>query len=311
MTRPRLPTDQENIRVKLGRRTVSLTNLHKPFWEKLGLTKGDLLQYYLDIAPALLPHIEDRPMVMKRYPDGIEGDFFFMKRAPDHRPDWIETCPIEHTNAGVVDYPVIQDLASLMWLINLGCIDLNPWYGRCDDPDRPDYLHFDLDPVPGAGFGKVCEAALAVREALDTLGMSPFAKTTGSRGIHVYVAIDRGPTQKQVWVVAKAIAFELESRHPMLVTAQYAKSKRPRGRVLVDYNQNAWGRTLASIYSVRPKPEATVSAPVTWEEIESGINIEDFTIENVPDRVDEIGDLWAPLLGSERFDLERFLEELR
>lgn len=310
MKRPELPTDQDNVRVRLGRRTVALTNLRKPFWEELGLTKRDLLQYYLDVAPAVLPHIKGRPMVMKRYPNGASGDHFFMKRAPDPRPEWIQTCPIRHRRAGVVDYPVINDLPGLMWLINLGCIDLNPWYGRCDDFDRPDFLHFDLDPVPGADFGKVREVALLLRETLESLEMIPYAKTTGSSGIHVYVAIRRGPMQKEVWTVAKAIAVELETRHPKLVTAQYLKAKRPRGRVLVDYNQNAWGKTLASVYSVRPKPKATVSTPVTWEEVEEGVEIDDFDISNVPDRIEERGDMWKPLLGRKRFNLAKFITEL-
>ncbi|MDX1583537.1 MAG: non-homologous end-joining DNA ligase [Thermoanaerobaculia bacterium] len=310
MSRSELPRDQDNVRARLGRRTVSLTNLRKPFWKKLSLTKRDLLQYYLDIAPAVLPHVKDRPMVMKRYPDGAEGEYFFMKRAPEPRPEWIQTCPIRHRNAGVVDYPVVKGLSSLMWLINLGCIDLNPWYGRCDDFDRPDFLHFDLDPVPGADFDRVREVALILRGALESIGMDPYVKTTGSSGMHVYVAIRRGPEQKEVWTVAKAIAVELESRHPKLITAQYRKAKRPRGRILVDYNQNAWGKTLASVYSVRPKPKATVSAPVTWDEVEKGVEIDDFTIGNVPDRVEKIGDLWKPLLGRKRFNLAKFLEEL-
>jgi bifunctional non-homologous end joining protein LigD len=310
MPRQGLPTDQDNIRVRLGRRTVALTNLRKPFWKKLGLTKRDLLQYYLDVSSALLPHITDRPMVMKRYPNGADGDYFFMKRAPDPRPEWIETCPIRHSRAGIVDYPLVQDLPTLMWLVNLGCIDLNQWYGRCDDVDRPDYLHFDLDPVPGASFGKVREVALLLREVLESIGMTPLAKTTGSSGIHVYVAIRRGPMQKEVWIVARAIAVELEARHPRLVTAQYLKSKRPRGRVLVDYNQNAWGKTLASVYSVRPTPEATVSAPVRWEEVENEVEIADFTIRNVPERIEQAGDLWKPLLGRKRFHLEKFIAEL-
>ncbi|MBW3563204.1 MAG: non-homologous end-joining DNA ligase [Acidobacteria bacterium] len=290
--------------LSVGSRSVRLTNLQKPFWKKPKITKGDLIQYYADVADVLLPHIKDRPMVMKRYPNGWDEDYFFMKRAPEPRPDWILTCPIRHSRAGIVDYPLINNLSSLLWVINLGCIDLNPWYGRCPDTDQPDYLHFDLDPVPGATFENVRETALVVRDTLVALGMKPFAKTTGSRGIHVYVAIRKGPMQKEVWTVAKAIAFELQHRHPDLVTAQYMKAKRPRGRVLVDYNQNAWGRTLASIYSVRPTADATVSMPVTWKEIENGIRIEDFTIFNARERIGKTGDLWKPLLGRSRFNLD-------
>jgi bifunctional non-homologous end joining protein LigD len=193
-------------------------------------------------------------------------------------------------------------------VVNLGCIDLNPWYARCDDTDRPDYLHFDLDPVPGATIGKVIAAALVVRDALQTLGMTPLVKTTGSRGLHLYVGIERGPTQKEVWTFAKALANALAERHPKLLTAEYIVAKRPRGRVLVDYNQNAWGRTLASIYSPRPKPHAPVSTPLTWPEVERGFKIEDFRIDNVPARVRKLGDLWKPLLAkSGRFRLEKLL----
>jgi bifunctional non-homologous end joining protein LigD len=247
-------------------------------------------------------------MVMKRYPNGASGKFFFQKRAPAPRPEWIETCSIPHASDRVIDFPIVRDLASLLWVVNLGCIDLNPWYARCDDVYRPDFLHFDLDPVPEAGFEQVRETALLVRTGLEALGMKPLAKTTGSRGIHVYVAIVRGPEQKEVWTFAKRFAVELAKLRPNLVTAEYRIAKRPAGRVLVDYNQNAWGRTLASVYSVRPKPLATVSAPVTWEEIESGVEIEDFRIDNLPERVRELGDLWHPLLETEgRFDLREVL----
>jgi bifunctional non-homologous end joining protein LigD len=193
---PSIPRDRDTAELEIGDRVVRLTNLRKPFWPELGLTKGDLLRYYLEISPALLPHLAGRAMVMKRYPNGAASPFFFMKRAPTPRPSWVETCSIEHASGNVIDFPIVGDLASLLWVVNLGCIDLNQWYARCDDVDRPDYLHFDLDPVKGASFEQVCEAALLVRQGLDGLGMPSLAKTTGSRGIHVYVPIVRGPTQK-------------------------------------------------------------------------------------------------------------------
>jgi bifunctional non-homologous end joining protein LigD len=303
-----IPGDQDSVVLSVDRKEVRLTNLRKLFWPKLGLTKGHLLQYYADVAGALLPHLRDRAMVMKRYPHGAAGEFFFMKRAPSPRPDWIEICSIEHGSGSVIDFPMIQDRASLLWVVNLGCIDLNQWYARCDDVDRPDYVHFDLDPGEGADFDLVRETTLIIREALDTLKMASLAKTTGSKGMHVYVPIVRGPAQKQVWTFAKALAQELAGRHPALMTAEYRVAKRPPGRVLVDYNQNAWGRTLASIYSVRPRPEATVSTPVTWEEIGRGVRIEDFTMKSVPARVAALGDLWKPLLASRRrFDLSQYI----
>lgn len=303
-----LPTDADNVSVSISGREVRLTNLRKPFWPALGITKGALIQYYVDIAPVVLPHIADRAMVMKRYPHGADGPFFFMKRAPVPRPSWIRTCAIEHDSGNTIDFPVIDDVPSLMWVINLGCIDLNQWYARCDDVDRPDYVHFDLDPGDGATFGQVLECAVIVRDALDTLRMKPLVKTSGSKGLHVYVPIRRGPTQKAVWTFAKALSVELAARNPKLMTSEYRVARRPRGRVLVDYNQNAWGRTLASIYSVRPRPRATVSTPLTWDEVGAGVRIEDFRVDNVRQRVARVGDLWKPLLAVKgRTDLETFM----
>jgi bifunctional non-homologous end joining protein LigD len=308
VAKPEIPRGQELAVIEVDGRVVRLTNLQKPFWPELGLTKGDLLRYYLEISPVLLPHLAGRAMVMKRYPHGAAGPFFFMKRAPTPRPDWIETCSIEHASGNVIDFPIVNDLASLLWVVNLGCIDLNQWYARCDDVDRPDYLHFDLDPVKGASFEQVCETALLVRQGLDGLGMPSLVKTTGSRGLHVYVPIERGPTQKEVWGFTKAFAQGMAAARPALVTAEYRIARRPARHVLVDYNQNAWGRTLASVYSVRPQPRATVSTPVTWKEVERGIGLDDFRIDTVPQRVRRRGDLWAPLLAPRgRFHLERLL----
>jgi bifunctional non-homologous end joining protein LigD len=255
-----------------------------------------------------MPHVQNRAMVMKRYPNGAAGEFFFQKRAPEPHPDWLAVCEILHPSANVVNFPVINDVADLLWVVNLGCIDLNPWYATCDDVDRPDYLHFDLDPTPGASFDQVLEAALAVREALSELGIICFPKTTGSRGVHIYIPIERGPVQKQVWTFAKQLAQTLASKRPKLITSEYRIAKRPEKHVLVDYNQNAWGRTLAGVYSVRPKPRAPVSAPVSWEEIERGIAIQDFRLDNMTEHVAKVGDLYKPLLQKKgRVKLERFL----
>jgi bifunctional non-homologous end joining protein LigD len=235
-------------------RELNLTNLNKPFWPRRGISKRDLLQYYSDISAVLLPHLKNRALVMKRYPNGAEGDFFFQKRIPEPHPEWVETCEILHASGNIIHFPMIQDLPSLLWVVNLGCIDLNQWYATCDDVDRPDYLHFDLDPGTGASFGQVLETALAVRSRLSELKIPSFPKTSGARGIHIYVPIRRGPTQKQVWGFAKELARDLAARFPELITAEYRVAKRPEKHVLVDYNQNAWGRALASVYSARPKP---------------------------------------------------------
>jgi bifunctional non-homologous end joining protein LigD len=305
---PRLvPADGAELTLDFDGRAVKLTNLGKPFWPSI--SKGDLLQYYAEVAPYLLPHLRDRAMVMKRYPHGAAGEFFFMKRAPTPRPDWIETVAIEHDADKVIDFPMIQDLPSLLWCVNLGCIDLNQWYARADDVDRPDYVHFDLDPGT-APFAGVKETAQLLAATLRGIGMTPFVKTSGSKGLHVYVPIVRGPLQKDVWTFAKTVAVELCKRYPALMTAVYARARRPEGRVLVDYNQNRWGSTLASIYSVRPTPDATVSTPVDWDELPQ-VETADFTLRNVPARLHKRGDLWAPVAsppGSPaRFDIGRFL----
>jgi bifunctional non-homologous end joining protein LigD len=303
-----IPAHLNDVELDVPGGRVHLTNLRQLFWPQLGFTKRDLLQYYLDVSPWLLPHLQNRAMVMKRYPNGISGNFFFMKRAPTPRPKTIPICSIEHHSGNIIDFPVVQNVASLLWLVNLGCIDLNPWYARCDDVDRPDYLHFDLDPVDGTPFARVRETALAVEEALMQINIASYAKTTGSRGIHVYIPIVRGPRQKQVWSFAKAFSLELARWYPRLITAEYRVAKRPAGRVLVDYNQNAWNRTLASVYSVRPQPAATVSTPVTWEEVKRGIEVDDFTMRTLPARLHKIGDLWKPLLARRgRTALTKFL----
>jgi bifunctional non-homologous end joining protein LigD len=304
-----IPRDRSEVTLApLPGRSVRLTNLDKVFFPEPGFTKGDLLQYYADVAPLLVPYLTGRAMVLKRYPNGVAGDFFYMKRTPPGRPGWLRTCPIEHGSGSVIDFPIVDDVAGLLWTVNLGCIDLNEWYSRCDDTDRPDYLHFDLDPVEGTPFATVREVALRVRDALAALGMQPVAKTSGSSGIHVYVAIVRGPRQKEVWTFAKAFAQTLERLHPAIVTAEYRIAKRPAGRVLVDYNQNAWGKTLASVYSVRARPNATVSTPVTWAEVEAGCEIDDFRLDNVRERFAAVGDLWAPIGATHgRFDLRPLL----
>jgi bifunctional non-homologous end joining protein LigD len=231
-------------------------------------------------------------MVMKRYPHGAGGEFFFMKRAPQPRPDWIETCAIEHGSGNVIDFPVVQDLPSLLWLVNLGCIDLNQWYARCDDVDRPDYLHFDLDPVPDARSRRCARRRWSCARR-STRSACRASSRPGSKGCTSTCRSSGARLQKQVWTFAKALALTLAGA-PGLVTAEYRVAKRPAGHVLVDYNQNAWGRTLASVYSVRPRPLATVSTPVTWDEVERGVTIEDLRVDNVPGRLWEQGDLWAP-----------------
>jgi bifunctional non-homologous end joining protein LigD len=296
------------MEVSIHGRTVRLTNLDKIFWPARRFTKGDLLRYYTDIASVLVPYLQGRAMVMKRYPNGITGKMFFMKRTPSPHPEWLVRCCIRHGSGNEIDFPVIDDEAALLWVINLGCIDLNPWYSCCDDVHKPDVLHFDLDPTPQATFADVRAAALLVRDGLLGLGLPSVAKTSGGRGIHVYVPIVRGPDQKEVWTFAKRFAISMAKLEPGLLTSEYRVAHRPTKHVLVDYNQNAWGRTLASVYSVRPTEGATVSTPVTWDELAAGASPGDFDMTNVPARVKAVGDLWEPVRSSrERFDLRRVL----
>ena len=305
-----IPAGQKQAEIRAGNHTVRLTNLDKVFWPELGLTKRDLLQYYADVSPVLLPHVANRAMVMKRYPHGAAGPFFFMKRAPEHRPG-LAPGLLHRARLGQ------RDRFRHRRRRGLAAVGGQPRLHRpqpvvrapATTSNRPDYLHFDLDPVPEAGFERVLETALRVREVLDGLGAKSYPKTSGSKGIHVYVPIVRGPVQKQVWTFAKEISKALEAQYPRLITAEYRVARRPANHVLVDYNQNAWGRTLASVYSVRPRPRATVSTPVTWEEVERGFSMEDFRMDNVPERVARVGDLFKPLLKKTgRMRLERFLK---
>ena len=261
-------------KVTVKDRTVQLTNLDKPFWPELGITKGDLIQYYADVAPVLLPHIRDRAMVMKRYPHGAAWRVLLHEAAPSPRPRLDSDLPRSSTSPGnVIDFPVIDDLPSLLWVINLGCIDLNQWYAtlrRRRSAGLP-ALRSRSGRRRGVGAG-AARAAASSDDALESLEMPPLVKTTRlDRASTSTCRSCAGPMQKDVWTFAKALAVELASRHPKLMTAEYKVANRPQGRVLVDYNQNAWGRTLASVYSVRPRPRAGVSTPVTWKEIDRGV----------------------------------------
>jgi bifunctional non-homologous end joining protein LigD len=277
---------------------LKLSNLDKPFWPEEGILKGDLLAFYRDVAPVLVPHLRNRPFTMKRYPDGWQGKHFFQKDAPAHMPDWIRTAPFPaSTRTGekrTIDYALVDDALALLWMVNMGCIDMNAWTSRADRPGRPDWVIFDLDPSEGAGFAEVVETALLVREALDLLALQSFPKTSGSRGIHVLVPIARRHTYEDTRSFASIVAAALARAHPGLVTTEWAKSKR-RG-VLVDANQNGQGRTTASVYSVRPRAGAPVSTPLRWEEVRADLDPAAFTMAEVLDRVARDGDLFAPVL---------------
>jgi bifunctional non-homologous end joining protein LigD len=285
-------------KIERGRRTLGLTNLDKPFWPEEGITKGELLAYYRDVAEVLVPHLRRRPFTMKRYPDGWQGKSFFQKQAPSHMPDWIETAPFPaSTREGdqrVIDYALVDDDLALLWMVNMGCIDMHAWASRVDKPNRPDWVMFDLDPSEGATFEDVIEVALLVRDTLDVLDLESVPKTSGSRGIHVLVPITRRHGFDAVREFAGVVAGALARAHPGLVTTEWTKAKR-KG-VLVDANQNGPGKTTASVYSVRPRAGAPVSTPLRWEEVRSGLDPAALTMDVVLERVAREGDLFARVL---------------
>jgi len=282
-----MPSKKEMLDV--AGREVGVSNPDKVFFPTLGITKLDLVRYYLAVADGALRGIHDRPMALKRYVNGAEGEFFFQKRAPSSRPEWIETVRLAFPSGRTADEIVVSDAAQLAWIVNLGCIDLNPHPVRADDLNHPDELRVDLDPVPGVPWEQILEVALVTKEVLEDFGLVGWPKTSGSRGFHVYARIERRWTFPQVRRAAVALAREVERREPHLATTKWWKEE--RHGVFLDYNQNAKDRTVASAYSVRPTTDARVSTPVTWDEV-PGLDPSRFTIRSVPGRVAEIGDPW-------------------
>jgi bifunctional non-homologous end joining protein LigD len=282
-----------------GRRTLRLSNLDKPFWPEEGITKGDLLAYYRDVAPVLVPHLRGRPFTMKRYPDGWQGKHFFQKQAPSHMPDWIRRAPLPaSTRSGerrVISYAVLDDDLALLWAVSMGCIDLHAGAARVDKIGRPDWVVFDLDPAEGTGFADVVAVALLVRDALTALGLESVPKTSGSRGLHVLVPIARRHTHEQAREFAEIVAGALQRSHPELVTGEWSRAK--RHGVLIDVNQNGAGRTTAMVYSVRPRPGAPVSTPLRWTEVQAELDPAAFTMDAVLERVAREGDLAAAALA--------------
>ena len=296
------PTSMEPIpsEIRKGKRVLKLSNLDKPFWPDEGITKGNLLAYYRDVAGALVPHLKDRPFTMKRYPDGAYGKFFFQKDAPKHMPDWIPRREFTVTTRDSprqrrkIQAPLVNDELALLWMVNMGCIDMNMWYSRVDKPSRPDWVLFDLDPSDDVGFAETIEVALLVKEALDTLELESCVKTSGSDGIHVLVPIARRHTFDQTREFSEIIASALARTHRGLVTTEWTRAKR-RG-VLIDSNQNGEGKTIASVYSARPREGAPVSTPLRWDEVKKGLEPREFTMDVVRERLEQHGDLFEPML---------------
>ncbi|MFN2627396.1 MAG: DNA ligase D [Gaiellaceae bacterium] len=299
--------------VKRGAKELRLSNLDKLFWPEEGITKGDLIEFYRAVAPVLVPHLRDRPFTMRRYPDGWQGKHFFQKDAPSHMPEWIPKVPVlvstrDRSRAKKwVSFPLVNEEVALLWMVNMGCIDMNPWYSRVDKPDRPDFVLFDLDPSPDVGFAETVAVALLVKDALDALGLESFAKTSGSEGIHVLVPLERRHTYEQSREFSEIIAGAIARTNRGLATTEWTKAKR-RG-VLIDSNQNGEGKTIASVYSVRPNPGAPVSTPLRWEEVNERLDPAAFTMDAVLERVRTHGDLFAGVLKT-RQRLDRALRAL-
>ncbi len=276
-------------------RELRLSNLDKVFWPEEGYTKGDLVAYYFNVAELILPHLRERPLTMKRMPDGVAGDFFYEKTAPSHTPGWIPRCrvPSEDSKDGVIGYLMVNDLSSLLYVANLGCIEMHPLHSRCGSVASPDYLFFDLDPMD-ATFEQVLRVALHVKAALDALGLESHPKTSGATGVQIFVPIEPGYSYEQTRGFVGAVGHMIEAADPEHVTMAW-KVERRTGKVFVDHNMNRSGANISAVYSMRPERSATLSTPLTWEEVEEGVTPQDFRIDSVWKRFARVGDLFEPV----------------
>jgi bifunctional non-homologous end joining protein LigD len=287
--------------LRVGRRSLRLTSPDKVLFPGEKVTKADLAEYYAAVGPAIVPHLKDRPFTLKRYPDGIKGQAYFHKQAPKGKPDWLptrqfRTWPRESKGESrLVDFTLVNETAAVVWMVQMNCIDMNAWYSRVDKPERPDYVVFDLDPPESrSGFSQAIRVAHLVHEALDELELRSYVKTSGADGIHVLVPIARRYWYPETYEFAELVSRRLEAENPGLVTTEWLKKKR-RG-VLVDHRQNGHGKTIASAYSVRPKPGAPVSTPLNWEELGEKVRPRDFGRKEALARIEKHGDLFEPVL---------------
>ena len=288
-----------DLELEVGRRQVRLTSPDKLLFPGDGVTKRDLADYYAAIGDTMVPHLRNRPFTLKRYPYGIRGQPYFAKQAPKGKPPWVPTRQFRtwprEGGSRLVDFALVNEPAAAVWMVQMNCIDMNAWYSRVDKPERPDYVVFDLDPPESRnGFAQAIEVAHLVHEALEQLELRSYVKTSGADGIHVLVPITRRSTYKDTYELAELVSRGLEAEHPGLVTTEWLKKKR-RG-VLVDHRQNGHGKTIASAYSVRPKPGAPVSTPLRWEELGPKVRPRDFGMREALERVEKHGDLFEPVL---------------
>ncbi len=280
---------------------VTPTSRDRVLFPDDGITKGDLFDYYAAVAPAILPHLKDRPFTMKRWREGLPGGSFFQKQAPKGIPSWIPTREFRTWPRGgkgesrLVDFPLVNSPDALLWMVQMHCIDMNAWYSRIDKPERPDFVLFDLDPPEEAdGFVLAVRVAHLIREALAALDLRSYVKTSGADGIHVLVPITRRSSYSETYEFAELLARQLEAEHPGLLTTEWLKKKRTG--VLVDHRQNGWGKTIASVYSVRPRPGAPVSMPLAWDELSESVRPPDYSMSVALDRLGRLGDLFEPVL---------------
>jgi bifunctional non-homologous end joining protein LigD len=277
--------------LEVAGREVTITNPDKLVFPQPGHTKLDLVRYYLAVADGALRGVAGRPMVLKRFVKGLDEEAIFQKRVPANRPEWIDTATLHYASGTSAEETVVRDAAALAWVVNLGCIDLNPHPVLAEDLDRPDELRIDLDPMPGVEWAQILDVAQVAREVLTEHGLTAWPKTSGSRGFHIYARITPGHLYKGVRLAAESVAREVENRVPELATAKWWKEERG-ATVFVDFNQNAKDRTVASAYSVRAKPDARVSTPLTWDEV-PGCRPETFTLTTVLERYAQLGDPWS------------------
>jgi bifunctional non-homologous end joining protein LigD len=291
-------------------RELRLSNLDKVFWPQEGYTKGDLLNYYFNVADLILPHLRDRPLTMKRMPDGAEGPFFYEKNAPPTTPDWMPRCPVpsEDAKGGLIDYLMVDSVAGMLFVVNLGAIEFHPLHSRCGTVEQPDYLFFDLDPFPPITFDDVLAVTAHVKVALDALGLVGYPKTSGATGVQIYVPIEPGYGYEQIRELVGRIGRMINNADPERTTMLWEVRKRS-GKVFIDHNMNRLGANIAAVYSMRPEPMATVSTPITWDEVDAGVTPQDFTIETVWGRFAEVGDLFEPVRTQPQ-DLTAALEAL-
>jgi bifunctional non-homologous end joining protein LigD len=300
-----VPPTRTTVDVDVEGRRLSLSNLDKVLYPKAGFTKGQVIDYYTRIAPAVLPHLRGRPLTMKRYPNGVDGHFFYEKNCPSHRPDWVRTKPIySRRNKADVNFCICDDLPTLVWAANLADLELHPSLSLAEEIERPTAMAFDLDPGPPATIVECAQVALWLREMFEAFGLELFPKTSGSKGMQVYVPLNTDVTYGQTKPFAHGIAQMLEKEHPKLIVSQMKKELR-KGKVFVDWSQNDEHKTTVCVYSLRAKEQPTVSTPITWEEVEEINETGDpevavFESDDVLARVEEHGDLFEPVVELEQ-----------